>query len=104
MQGERIDLVAGARIDFGHHRIVAGDEAVRMAGEPLDGAPALRHVPDIVEDGKRTPLVQVGIIVRGVRGQHHRPALRLDPHHLQTIGVTADVVQGGRPHRYRNGR
>src|SRR3954465_10814235 len=31
MQRERIDLVAGARIDLAHDRIVTGDEAVGMA-------------------------------------------------------------------------
>ena len=39
MQRERIDLVAGARIDFADDRIVPGNEAVGMAGQPLDGFP-----------------------------------------------------------------
>src|ERR1700741_1734122 len=55
MQGKSIDLVAGARVDFGHDRIVAGDEAVGVAREALDGLPASDHVADVVDDRKRAP-------------------------------------------------
>src|SRR5258708_40195927 len=67
MQREGIDLVAGARIDFRDDRIVPRDEAIGVAGEALDDLPALRHVPDIVDDRKRAALLQIGVIVRGVR-------------------------------------
>src|SRR3981189_503193 len=41
MQRKGIDLVAGARIDLAHDRIVAGDEAIGMAGELFHDLPAL---------------------------------------------------------------
>lgn len=44
MQRERIDLVAGARIDLADDRVVTGNEAIGMTGQSLDGLPALRHV------------------------------------------------------------
>src|SRR6266404_9361367 len=47
-----VDVVAGARIDFGHDRIVAGDDAVGMAGKPRYHVPALHHVAEIIEDRK----------------------------------------------------
>src|ERR1700761_7404080 len=53
MQREGIDLVTGARIDLGHDRIMAWDETIGMTGQPLDGFPPCRHVPDIVDDRKR---------------------------------------------------
>src|ERR1700722_3963198 len=40
VQGERADLVAGARIDLADDRIVPGDDAVNMSGETLHGIPA----------------------------------------------------------------
>src|SRR5689334_22933488 len=53
MQRKRIDLVAGARIDLAHDRIVTRDETIGMTGQPLDDFPALRHVADIVDNRKR---------------------------------------------------
>jgi hypothetical protein len=94
MQRERIDLVARAWIDFRDERIMAGDEAIRMAGEALNNLPALRHVADIVDDRKRAALVQIGVVMRGVRGQHDRTACGIDPHHLQPIGMAADAMHG----------
>ena len=94
MQGEGIDLVAGARIDLAHDWIMAGDEAVGMTGETFDDLPALHHVADIVDDRKRAALVQIGVVVRGVGGQHHRAARGLDPHHLQAVGMAADPMYG----------
>ena len=82
MQGIGIDLVAGARVDLAHDRIMPGNEAIGMAGETLDDLPSARHVADIVDDRKRAPPMQVGIIMRSVRRQHHRAARGLDPHHL----------------------
>src|SRR5215211_1288047 len=79
MQRKRIDLVAGARIDFSHDRIMAGNEAIGMAGEPLDNRPALRHVTNIVDDRKRAAFLQVRIVMRGVRGEHHGAPRGLDP-------------------------
>src|SRR5216684_9089641 len=84
-----VDLVAGARIDFGHDRIVPGDNAVGMAGKTPNDIPALEHVAEIIENRKRTAAMHVGIIMRSIRRQHHRTARSLDPHHLQTVGVTA---------------
>src|SRR5689334_14925022 len=94
VQGPRIDLVAGARIDFGDNRIMPGDEAIRMAGETLDGLPSRHHVADVVDDRKRAPAVQIGVVMRGVGGEHHRAALGLDPHHLQAIGMATDPMHG----------
>src|SRR6478735_11548227 len=92
MQCERIDLVAGARIDLAHDRIVAGNEAIGVAGEPLDDFPTLRHIADVVDDRERAALLQIGVVMRGVRGEHHRPARGLDPHHLQAVGMAADAM------------
>src|SRR5947207_12654518 len=63
MQREGIGLVAGARIDLGNERIMAGDVTIRMTGEPLDDLPARRHVADVVDDRKRTTFLQVGVIM-----------------------------------------
>ena len=52
----------------------------------------VRHVADIVDDRKRAALLQVGVVMRRVRRQHHRPARGLDPHHLQAIGMAADAM------------
>src|SRR3981189_1498356 len=93
MEREGIGLVAGARIDFGHDRIVPGDDAVGMAGETLRDFPALEHVAEIVDDRKRTAAVHVAVVMRGVRRQHHRTARGLDPHHLQAVGMPADPMQ-----------
>src|SRR5947207_1313350 len=43
MQRKRIYFVAGARIDLAHDWIMAGDEAIGVAGKPLDDIPARRH-------------------------------------------------------------
>src|SRR5664279_4314235 len=61
MQGKRIGLVAGARIDFGDDRIVPGDDAVGMAGEALDRLPADAHLTEIVHDRKRTAPMQIAV-------------------------------------------
>src|ERR1700716_3592717 len=61
-----VDLVAGARIDLGHDRIVAGDDAVGVAGEALNGIPALEHVAEIIEDRKRAAAMHVGVVMRRV--------------------------------------
>ena len=37
--------------------------------------------------------MQIGVIMRGVRRQHHRAASGLDPHHLQAVGMAADAMQ-----------
>src|SRR3978361_2217985 len=50
MQREGVDLVAGTRIDLGDDRIVAGNDAVGMAGQALDGFPADAPVADTVDD------------------------------------------------------
>ena len=63
-----------------------------MAGEPFDDFPALRHVADIVDDRKRAALLQIGVVMRGVGCQHHRPARGFDPHHLQAVGMAADAM------------
>ena len=65
-----------------------------MAGEPLDDFPTLRHVADIVDDRKRAAALQIGVVMRGIRGQHHRAALGLHPHHLQAVGMAADPMHG----------
>jgi hypothetical protein len=93
MQGKGVDLIAGARIDLGDNRIVTGDDAVGMAGEPLDGFPACAHLSDIVDDRKRAAAMHVGVIVRSIRRQHHRAAGGLDPHYLQAVGMAADTMQ-----------
>src|SRR5258705_10079469 len=72
MQRIGVDLVAGARIDFGHDRIVPGDDAVGMAGKTLDDFPSLEHVAEIIDDRKRTAAMHVGVVMRSVRRQHHR--------------------------------
>src|SRR4051812_24606086 len=53
MQRVSIDLVAGARIEFGDERVVSGDGAVRMSGEAFDDLPAFHHVAEIVQDRER---------------------------------------------------
>ncbi len=93
MQGIRIHLVAGARIDLGHDRIVPGDAAVGLAGEALDDFPAQAHVADIVDDRKRAAAMHVGVIMRSIRRQHHRSPRGFDPHHLQAVGMAADPMQ-----------
>src|SRR6202040_1970289 len=47
MQRESVDLVAAARIEFCDQRIVPGNDAVRVAGQALDGFPARAHVADV---------------------------------------------------------
>src|ERR1700737_117787 len=47
-----IDLVAGARIDFGHDRVVPGDDAIGMSGKTLDDFPPLEHVAAFFIDRK----------------------------------------------------
>src|SRR5205085_6417589 len=91
MQRIGVDLVAGARIDFGHDRVMAGNEAVGMPREPLDDFPARCHVADIVDDRKRAPFLQVRIVMRRVRRQYHGTARGLHPHHLQPVGMAADA-------------
>jgi hypothetical protein len=93
MQGIGIDLVAGARINLGDQRIVAGNDAIRMAGKPLDDFPALAHIADVVDNRKRAAAMQIAVVMRGIRRQHDRTARGLDPHHLQTIGMAADAMQ-----------
>src|SRR6266404_5821099 len=88
-----VDLVVGARIDFGHDRIVPGDDAVGMAGKTLDDFPSLEHVAEIIDDRKRTAAMHVGVVMRSVRRQHHRTSRSLDPHHLQAVGMAADAMQ-----------
>ena len=36
--------------------------------------------------------MQIAVVMRGVRRQHHRPARGLDPHHLQAVGMAADAM------------
>jgi len=89
-----IDLVAGARVDLGHNRIVAGDETIGVAREALDGLPAHGHVAHIINDRKRAAPLQIGVVMRGIGRQHHRPARGLDLDHLQAVGMAADTVHG----------
>ena len=92
MQCVRIHLIAGARIDFGHDRIVPGDDTVGIAGQPCRDIPALEHVADIINDRERHAAMHVAVVMRGVRRQHHRAARGLDPHHLQAVGMAADAM------------
>src|SRR6476660_3530803 len=62
-----VDLVAGARIDLGHDRIVPGDDAVGMASETRHDVPPLEHVAEIVENRKRALAMHVGVIMRSIR-------------------------------------
>src|SRR5581483_4650756 len=61
VQGERVDLVAGARVDLRHDRIVTRDETIGMAGQALDRLPGSDHVADVVDDRKRAAALQVRI-------------------------------------------
>jgi hypothetical protein len=73
MQREGIDLVAGARIEFGDQRVVPGNNAVGMAGEPLDGFLPLTHIANVVDDRERAAAMQIAVEMRRVRRQHDRP-------------------------------
>ena len=54
----------------------------------------VRHVADIVDDRKRAPALQIGVVMRGVGGQHDGPARGLDAHDLQAGGMAADAMHG----------
>ena len=73
---------------------MAGNEAVGMAGEAFDRLPAQRHVADIVDDRERAAALQIGVVMRGIGRQHHRPARGLDLDHLQAVGMAADTMHG----------
>ncbi len=94
MQCKRVRLVAGGRIDLADQRIMSRDDTVGMTGQAVRDIPALEHVAEIVDDRKRAAAMHVAVVMGGVRGQHHRAARGLDPHHLQAVGVAADAVQG----------
>lgn len=93
MQRERICVCIDARIKLANHRIVSRNDAIGMTSKALDGRPAFSHIADVVNDGKRIAPVDVAIIMRGVRRQHHRSARGLNANHLQAIRVSADVMQ-----------
>src|ERR1700677_5295102 len=70
-----------------------GNDAIRLAGKPLDRVPTLAHVADIVDDRERTAAMQIAVEMRGIRRQHHRTARGLDPYYLQAVGMAADAMQ-----------
>ncbi len=94
MQREGVDLVAGARVEFGDQRVVTWNDAIGVPGQPLDGFPPRTHVADIVDDRKRAAAMEIAIEMRRIGRQHNRPPRSRDPHHLQSVGVTADVMHG----------
>src|SRR3974390_1671588 len=65
-----------------------------MTGETFDNLPALAHVADIIDDGKRAAAMQIAVKMRCIRSKHHGPACRLDPHNLQAVGMAADPMHG----------
>ena len=72
MQGEGIDLVAGARIDFAHDRIVAGDEPVGVTGQP-PGAIARAKAASRIDARVNARLV--GATVQTLLGDDSRSAV-----------------------------
>jgi hypothetical protein len=73
---------------------MSGDDRVGRGGEGVHGAIALQHLDHIGHDRKGPVLLEIGIEVRGIRGQHHPAAPRHHPGDLQAAGMPADPVHG----------
>ena len=93
MQRKCVERVAGARVDFADDRIVPRNNPVRIARKARHGLPADAHIAKIIDDRKGTAPMHVGVVMRCIGGQHDRPARRLDPHHLEAVGMAADPMQ-----------
>lgn len=73
---------------------MAGNNAIGMAGKPFDGFPACAHVPDIIKNRKRAAAMEIAVVMRGVRSQHDRASRGRNSHHLQTVGMAANTMDG----------
>ena len=84
--------IACAWIEITHHRIVSCSHAIGMTRKMLDGFPALHHVAEVVDD--REWIAADDVRHRQASGRyHHGSAFGVDPHHLQTVGMTSDMMQ-----------
>src|SRR5436309_9483200 len=77
-----------------YERVVARNDMRGRTGEALYGREAFEHVADVEDRRIGTHLLEIGVEMRGVGGQHDPAAPCLDAHHLQPVGVPADMVHG----------
>src|SRR3984885_2877838 len=61
MQREGVDLVAGARIELCHQRIMPRDDAIGMAGQTLDGFPPRAHNANDIADRTRVAAMEIAV-------------------------------------------
>src|SRR5215468_1256313 len=78
------------RIGLGYAMVVAGDDEVARAGQPLDAPIALEHAGQIVENGERALLVDLLEDVHGVGGENDPAAGRIDPNDGLAAGMAAN--------------
>src|SRR3954463_1024738 len=81
------------RMTLEDHRIVTGHDHTARAGEGAQPVVAGDHRRHIEDDRKRSSRLHVLVVVTGVGCQPQPAGGSVDPHGLEAIGVTADVVQ-----------
>ena len=73
------------RIVREHQRVMTGNNVVWCRGKFLQSFVALEDLGDVLSDRKDPPLLEVGVKVCGIGGEHHVAAIGFDPHRLQSF-------------------
>ena len=82
----------GRRVAVEDRGIMPGDDVVAGRRQLLEGCVALEDVADVVDEREDAALLDMGVEVGRVGGQHDVAPPRAHPHALQAPRVTADAV------------
>ncbi len=71
---------------------MAGRDVKRRIGKTIHDVEGVERPPHIEKIRKRPSLLDIGVVMRGIGGEHQPASSRSYPHDLETHGVPADQM------------